>query len=91
MPNGIPSRSSDSGPQSTARCPACDSRKWATLADCAGCGDRLCDECPGSIDASGPGDCASLYCKRCVAIWVMAFEASVALELEIDAGSERVN
>lgn len=56
-----PNRASDAGPDSRNDCLTCGSKKWHTLGDCEQCGDRICSECPGSIEST-----KGLYCAKCV-------------------------
>lgn len=73
-----PNRASDAGPDSRNDCLTCGSKKWHTLGDCEQCGDRICSECPGSIEST-----KGLYCAKCVKDILRITEESTSLtELE---------
>ncbi len=76
----LPNRASDAGPDSRPDCPACDSTKWHTLTDCAGCGEYVCDRCPGAKYHSD-NEFDGLYCAKC----------ATAADAEVDRQREWVD
>lgn len=77
MPHSLPGRPSDAGPLGRTRCPVCQSRKWATLADCAVCQSSVCSECPGATFHE-----VGVICAGCFKVYLGAGDVRIP---EIDA------